>query len=109
MIREKEVSSPSLWCKTAYGAKLPLIESAKKAGNAVPNKVRWGILSAAKIAREQVIPALKQGTLSDVVAIASRDKGRARQAAEAFDIPKAYGSYEELLADPDIDAVYNPL
>jgi predicted dehydrogenase len=56
-----------------------------------------------------VIPALKQGTLSDVVAIASRDKGRARQAAEAFDIPKAYGSYEELLADPDIDAVYNPL
>ncbi|MET0742193.1 MAG: Gfo/Idh/MocA family oxidoreductase [Microvirga sp.] len=71
--------------------------------------VRWGVLSAAKIAREQVIPALQQGAFSTVDAIASRDPERARKAAQDFSIPKSYGSYEELLADPDIDAVYNPL
>ncbi|MBM6592584.1 Gfo/Idh/MocA family protein [Microvirga pudoricolor] len=71
--------------------------------------VRWGVLSAAKIAREQVIPALQKGRFSEVAAIASRDVGRGRQAAESFSIPKAYGSYEDLLADPDIDAIYNPL
>jgi predicted dehydrogenase len=72
-------------------------------------KVRWGILSTAKIGREQVIPALKNGELTDVVAIASRDENRAQDAAAEFGIPKAYASYEALLADPEIDAVYNPL
>jgi predicted dehydrogenase len=75
----------------------------------VTNKVRWGILGTAKIAREQVIPALKSGDLTEVVAIASRDARRAGEAAAEFAIPKAYGSYEALLADPDVDAVYNPL
>ena len=72
-------------------------------------KVRWGILSTAKIGLEQVIPALKNGQLADVVAITSRDPNRAQDAAAGFGIPKAYGSYEALLADPEIDAIYNPL
>ena len=72
-------------------------------------KVRWGVLSTAKIGREQVIPALKNGELTDVVAIASRDRQKAQDAAAEFSIPKAYGSYESLLADPEIDVIYNPL
>jgi predicted dehydrogenase len=72
-------------------------------------KVRWGVLGAAKIAVEKVIPAMQAGEWSEVVAIASRDGGRAREAAGRLGIPKAYGSYEELLADPEVDAVYNPL
>ena len=71
--------------------------------------VRWGILSTAKIGTEKVIPAMQQGALSEITAIASRDADRARAAAELLGIPNSYGSYEELLADPDIDAVYNPL
>ena len=71
--------------------------------------VRWGILSTAKIGTEKVIPAMQQGELSEITAIASRDADRARAAADALGIPKSYGSYEELLADPDIDAIYNPL
>jgi len=72
-------------------------------------KVRWGILSTAKIGREQVIPALKNSELTVVVAIASRDRQQAQNAAAEFGIAKAYGSYESLLADPEIDAIYNPL
>ena len=71
--------------------------------------VRWGILSTAKIGTEKVIPAMQQGELSEITAIASRDADRARAAADALGIPQSYGSYEELLADPDIDAIYNPL
>jgi predicted dehydrogenase len=72
-------------------------------------KLRWGILSTAKIGTEKVIPAMQRGRLCEVIAIASRDLGRARAAAERLDIPKAYGSYEELLGDPDVEAIYNPL
>jgi predicted dehydrogenase len=72
-------------------------------------KIRWGVLSTAKIGTVQVIPAMQQGTLSEVTAIASRDLGRAEAEANKLGIAKAYGSYEELLADPDIDAIYNPL
>ncbi len=72
-------------------------------------KVRWGILSVAKIGVEKVIPAMQQGEWCEVVAIGSRDLVRAEKAARELDIPHAYGSYEELLADPDIDAIYNPL
>jgi predicted dehydrogenase len=75
----------------------------------VSKKVRWGVLSTAQIARKQVIPAMKAGAFTKVVAIASRDEGRAREAAMDLGIPKAYGSYEGLLSDPDIDAIYNPL
>lgn len=72
-------------------------------------KVRWGVLSTAQIAKNHVIPAMKAGAFTDIVAIASRDEVRAREAAADLGIPKAYGSYEALLADPDIDAIYNPL
>ena len=73
------------------------------------NKVRWGVLGVAKIATEKVIPAMQRGQWCTVVAIGSRDGQKARDAASALGIPKAYGSYEALLADPDIDAIYNPL
>jgi len=72
-------------------------------------KVRWGVLGAAKIARTKVIPAMQRGTRAEIAAVASRNGELARQAAGQLGIPKAYGSYEELLADPDIDAIYNPL
>ena len=72
-------------------------------------KVRWGVLGVAAIATNKVIPAMQKGQDSEVVAIASRDLGRARQAAGDLGIPKAFGSYEEMLADPEIEAVYNPL
>jgi predicted dehydrogenase len=72
-------------------------------------KLRWGVLSTAAIGLKKVLPAMQQGQYTRVTAIASRDLARAREAAAALDIPTAYGSYEELLADPDIDAIYNPL
>jgi len=72
-------------------------------------KLRWGILGVAKIAVEKIIPATQASPLSEVVAIASRSLERARQAADQLGIPKAFGSYEELLQDPEIDAIYNPL
>jgi predicted dehydrogenase len=72
-------------------------------------KVRWGVLSTANIGVKKVIPGMQRGALCEVTAIASRDFARAREAANALDIEKAYGSYEELLADPEIDAIYNPL
>ncbi len=73
------------------------------------SKVRWGVLSTAKIGTEQVIPAMQQGDYTEITAIASRDLQKARAAAKRLGIPKAYGSYDELLADPEVDAIYNPL
>jgi len=73
------------------------------------DKVRWGILGVAKIATEKVIPAMQRGELCDVAAIASRDGEKARRAAAELGIAKAYASYEELLADPTLEAIYNPL
>ncbi len=72
-------------------------------------KLRWGVLSTANIALKKVIPAMQQGQYSSVAAIASRELKKAQEAAMALNIPKAYGSYEELLTDPEIDAIYNPL
>src|SRR5215467_13964900 len=72
-------------------------------------KVRWGILSTANIGTAKVIPAMQQGTYCEIAAIASRNLEKAQAAASQLGIPKAYGSYEELLADPEIDAIYNPL
>ena len=72
-------------------------------------RVRWGVLGAAKIAVEKVIPAMRRGEWSDVTALASRDSGRARGAAERLGVAKAYGSYEELLEDASVEAVYVPL
>ncbi|PRH83930.1 NAD-binding protein [Labrys okinawensis] len=72
-------------------------------------KTRWGILSTAKIGTGKVIPGIQRAKGAEAVAIASRDLARAEAAAKELGIPKAYGSYEALLADPDIDAIYNPL
>jgi predicted dehydrogenase len=72
-------------------------------------KLRWGVLSTANIGIKKVIPAMQQGENIIVAAIASRDLAKAKEAAAALDIPTVYGSYEELLADPNIDAIYNPL
>src|ERR1700680_508697 len=72
-------------------------------------KVRWGVLSTADIGTGQVIPAMQQGTYCEIAAIASRSPEKAQAAAAQLGIAKAYGSYEELLADPQIDAIYNPL
>jgi predicted dehydrogenase len=71
--------------------------------------LRWGVLSTAKIGIGKVIPATAAAARCEVVAIASRDLGRAQAAASELGIARAYGSYEDLLADPDVDAVYNPL
>ncbi len=71
--------------------------------------VRWGVLGVAKIATEKVIPAMQNADNGHVVAIASRDAGRAREAASRLGVARAYGSYEDLLADPEIEAIYNPL
>ena len=71
--------------------------------------VRWGILSTAKIAREKIIPALRQGANHEIVAIASRTSESARAAAAKFGIPVAHGSYEALIDDPNVEAIYNPL
>lgn len=72
-------------------------------------KVRWGVLGVANIAIKKVIPGMQKGSRSEVTAIASRDLSRAKEAAKSLNLAKAYGSYEELLADPEIDAIYNPL
>ena len=67
-------------------------------------KLRWGILGVARIAVTKVIPAMQQGELTEVAAIASRDLAKAQDAGRKLGIPRAYGSYEELLADREIDA-----
>jgi predicted dehydrogenase len=71
--------------------------------------IRWGVLSTANIGVKKVIPAMQAGQLSTVAAIASRDLAKASAVAAQLNIPTVYGSYEELLADPNIDAIYNPL
>ena len=72
-------------------------------------KVKWGVLGVAKIAVEKVIPAMQKGEASHIAAIASRDLGKARAAADKLGIERAFGSYEALLADGEIEAIYNPL
>jgi len=72
-------------------------------------KVKWGILGAAGIARKRVLPALRDCKFAEVVAVGSRSLEKSRQFAGEFSIPKAYGSYEELLNDREIEVIYNPL
>jgi predicted dehydrogenase len=72
-------------------------------------KLKWGVLGVAKIAVTEVISAMQNSEFCDIVAIGSRDLSRAQAAAQDLGIAKAYGSYEELLADPEIEAIYNPL
>jgi predicted dehydrogenase len=71
--------------------------------------VKWGVISTARIGVEKVIPAMQKSRHCRIVAIASRDEAAARRTADKLGIPKAYGSYEALLADPEIEAIYNPL
>src|SRR6266404_1733732 len=72
-------------------------------------KVRWGVLGVANIAVTKVIPGMQRGESTEIAAIASRDLAKAQGAAAKLGIAKAYDSYEALLADPEIDAIYNPL
>lgn len=72
-------------------------------------KIRWGILGCAAIAEKAFIPAIKKSEKAELVAIASRDLTKAKYWAGKYNIRKAYGSYEDLLADPEIEAIYNPL
>ncbi|NOZ20320.1 MAG: Gfo/Idh/MocA family oxidoreductase [Planctomycetes bacterium] len=73
------------------------------------DKVRYGVISTAKIGRTALIPGAQKTTNSEVVAISSRDKSKAEECAKELGIPKAYGSYDEVLHDPDVDAVIAPL
>jgi predicted dehydrogenase len=76
---------------------------------ATRDKVRWGVLGVASIAVRRTIPGMQKGEWSEISAIASRDLRKAEDAARKLGVAKAYGAYEELLADPDIEAIYNPL
>jgi predicted dehydrogenase len=75
----------------------------------MPQKVKWGILGAAPIAERRVLPAMQNCEHAEVVAIASRSLNKAQGLAKQFSIPKAYRSYDELLCDPQIEVIYNPL
>jgi predicted dehydrogenase len=75
----------------------------------IDTRVKWGVLGVAAIAAKKVIPGMQSGKRSEVAAIASRDAKKAEDAAHKLGIAKAYGSYEALLADPEIEAIYNPL
>ena len=72
-------------------------------------KVKWGVLGVARIATRKVIPAMQKGERSEVIGIASRNREKAAQAAAELGIARAWGSYEELLSDPEVEAIYNPL
>ncbi len=72
-------------------------------------KLRWGILSTSNFALTKIIPALKNCKHAEVTAIASRELQKAKRVAQEQGIARAYGSYEELLADPEIEVIYNPL
>ena len=72
------------------------------------NKIRWGILSTANIAQTELIPAINRADNAEVVAIASRGS-KVHAVASKLNIPKAYESYDSLIEDPEIDAVYIPL
>src|ERR1700675_1707193 len=72
-------------------------------------KVKWGVLSTAAIGVRKVLPAMQLGEWCEIGAIASRDGKKAESVARKLHIAKAYGSYEDRLADPEIEAIYNPL
>src|SRR5262249_9284283 len=91
------------------GQRRRLHKTNKRAARAQVKKVVWGILGTARIGVVKVIPAMQKSAWIDVRAIASRTEAAARQAASELGIPRAYGSYEAMLADPEIEAVYNPL
>src|SRR5690554_2398323 len=71
--------------------------------------VKWGVLSTANIARTQFLPALMDAHNAVLQAVGSRDLAKAQEVASQFGAAKAYGSYDELLSDPEVEAVYIPL
>ena len=73
------------------------------------DKVHWGVLGTANIALKKVIPAMQRSSCCEITALASRDLTKAKATANELQIPRAYGNYEELLADNSVDAVYKPL
>lgn len=73
------------------------------------SKIRWGVLSTSRFAQNKIIPAVKHCQHAEITAIASRNLSQAKEVATRLGIAKAYGSYEELLADADVDAIYNPM
>lgn len=73
------------------------------------SKIRWGVLSTSKFAQNKIIPAVKHCQHAEISAIASRNLDSAQEVATRLGISTAYGSYEELLADANIDAIYNPM
>src|SRR5437588_7218122 len=75
----------------------------------MPDRIRWGVIGTANIARVAVIPAIQSSRNGIVLGVASRSAVRARDYADSLGIERAYGSYQEMLADPKIDAIYNPL
>ena len=93
------------------GSAAAILSSAGRADNrsSQMKKVRWGVLGAASIAVRRVIPGMKHCELCEITGIASRDLSRAQDAAKNLGVARAYGSYEEMLSDPEIDVVYNPL
>ena len=82
---------------------------ARMSADSFSEPVRWGVLGAANNAIKTAVPAMQNNDRCRVVAIASRDLAKAKTAADALKIPRAYGSYQELIADPEIEAIYNPL
>ena len=74
-----------------------------------PAKLRWGILGCARITRRGLIPGIRESATGTLHSLASRDGATARAWAAEFGVPKAYGSYEEVVADPEVDAIYIPL
>ena len=80
-----------------------------RGGAMINEQLNWGVLGAARIATNQMIPAIQQSDTGRVAAIASRSAAKASDVAEHFGIDRSYGSYDDLLADPDIDVIYNPL
>ena len=72
-------------------------------------RARWGVLGTARITRTRMVPAVQRSTYGELLGMASRDAEKGRRIARELGIPKSYGSYEELLADPEIDVVYNAL
>jgi predicted dehydrogenase len=91
-----------LWAETS-------VRTTDDEGASVPKTMTWGVLSTATSGTRLVIPGMQKSQRCRVLAIASRDKARARDAAAALGVERSYGRYDELLADPDVDAVYNPL
>jgi len=106
--RGKARETPSTWTKREQVSIFPAPTLSAREGGAV-KPVVWGVLGTSRIGVDKVVPAMQRSPLCDIHAIASRDAPKARATAGRLGIARAYDSYEALLADPDIEAIYNPL